>query len=186
MQPPYTSPNALNYLLPKGYLQIAKWNGNVVGTYADIGNVTKFEFEPTEESLEHFSSRNAVKESDAEVVVKAGYNISFSCDEISVENLRMFLKATLSGARILYANMNMNQYYAVKYTPTNDVGPSWTFEFWKCKLTPNGALSLIGDEYTSMSFTGKGLSDRANHGTSPFFTGTAATTTTTTTTTTAV
>lgn len=176
----FISPNANNYAISKGYLKIAKLTNGVAGTYYDVGNCTKFEYEPTEQSLEHFSSRNAVKEADQEVVTMTGYNVSFSLDELSVENLRMFMKGTLSGVNIIYGNMNTNQLYAIKFTPTNDVGPKVTYEFWRVKITPNGAFSLIGDEYTTMSFNGKGLADRTNHSTSPFFTATVATTTTTT------
>jgi hypothetical protein len=181
---PAASPNVANYLISKGYLMIAKWTNGVVGAYADVGNCTKFEQEPTEQSVDHFSSRNAVKEQDQEIVIQQGYNLSFTLDEVSVENMRMFMKATLVGTRILYGNMNSNQLYAVKFMPTNEVGPTVTHEYWKVKITPNGPFSLIGDEYTSMSFSGKGLADRGGHPLTPFFTASFETTTTTTTTTT--
>lgn len=183
MGSPRLAPSVDNYLISKGYIQIAKWNGGVVGAYADVGNCTKFDMQPTEETLPHFSSRNAVREQDQEVVVQTGCDINFSLDEVAVENLRMFLKASQSGTRILYGNMNTNQLYAIKFIPTNEIGPSVTYEFWKVKVTPNGALSLIGDEYTVMSFSGKVMSDRAYHSTSPFFTATYDTTTSSTTTT---
>ena len=73
---------------------------------------------------------------------KSGYNISFTLDEISVENLRMFLKATLTGTRILYANQNMNQYYAIKFVSDNPTGKNATWEFFKLKITP-GVNSLL-------------------------------------------
>jgi len=90
MGSPYTAPNVLNYLISKGYLMIAKWTNGVVGSYVDVGNCPKFEMEPTEQSQEHFSSRQGVKEQDQEIVIQTGYNLNFTLDEISVENLRMF------------------------------------------------------------------------------------------------
>jgi len=171
-------------MIGKGILSIAKWEGGVVGAYADVGNCPSFEYEPTEESKEHFSSRSAVKELDAETVVMSGYNVKFALDEISVENLRMFLKGTMSGSRIIYANQNTNRYYALKFIADNPVGPNCNYEFWKVKVTPNGAFSLIGDEFTVLNFSGKGMADRANHASSPFFSATFDTTTSTTTTTT--
>lgn len=181
--PPYTPPNVLNYMVGKGILSIALWSGGVVGAYADVGNCPRFEFEMTEQAIEHFASRSGTKEQDLELVVQTGYNVNFTLDEISVENLRMFMKASQPSARVLYANQNTNQYYALKFDADNAYGPTYVVEFWKCKLTPNGAFSLIGDDWTTLSFTGKGLSDRANHATSPFFTFTFDTSTTTTTTT---
>lgn len=181
--PVRTPPSVDNYMIGKGSLAIAPWNGGVIGTYSDVGNCPRFDFEMTEQSIEHFSSRQGTKEQDAEVVIQTGYTVNFTLDEISVENLRMFMKATLSGTRILYANQNTSQYYALRFVSDNPTGPNTKFEFWKCKITPNGAFSLISDEFTSMSFSGKGLSDKAGHSTSPFFTATFDTTTSTTTTT---
>lgn len=179
MGEPQTSPNVLNYMIGKGILSIAKWSGSSAGSYADVGNCPKFEYEMTEQALEHFSSRTGLKEQDQETVIQTGYTVNFTLDEVSVENLRMFMKGTLSGTRVIYANQNVNQFYALKFVSDNPVGPDVKYEFWKCKLTPNGAFSLISDEYTSMSFTGKGLTDVTGHATSPFFTATMATTTTT-------
>jgi len=181
---PKVSPSVDNYMIGKGILSIAKITGGTPGTYADVGNCPKFEFDMTEQVVEHKSSRSGTLEQDAEAVIESGYTVSFTLDEVSVENLRMFMKATLSGTKILYANQNAQQMYALKFVSDNPVGPNAKYEFWKCKLTPNGAFSLISQEYTSMSFTGKGLSDRTGHAESPFFTATFDTTTTSTTTTT--
>lgn len=176
-----TAPNVDNYMIGKGILSIGVWSGGVAGAYADVGNCTKFEFEMTEESKEHFASRTSTKEQDLEVVIQTGYSVNFELDEMAVENLRMFLKASQSG-KILYANQSAQTYYALKFVSDNPAGPNITWEFWKTKLTPNGAFSLIGDEFTTLSFSGKGLADRAGHNTSPFFTATYDTTTTTSTT----
>ena len=179
------TPSVDNYMIGKGVLSIAKFSGGTPGAYADVGNCPKFEYEPTEQTIEHFCSRSGLKEQDQETVIQSGYTVNFTLDEISVENLRMFLKGTLIGVRTIYMNQNVNQQYALRFTAANPVGPKVHYNFWKCKLTPNGAFSLIGDEYTSMSFTGKGLSDTTNHSASPFATATFGTTSTTTTTTTA-
>ena len=181
--PVQTPPNVDNYMIGKGILSIAKWESGVIGSYADVGNCPKFEFEMTEQTIEHFSSRTGLKEQDQETVIQVGYNVNFTLDEVAVENLRMFLKATTSH-KTLYANQNVNQQYALKFIADNPVGPNVNYMFWKVKLTPNGAFSLISDEYTSMSFSGKGLSDAAGHASSPFMTPTFQTTTSTTTTTT--
>lgn len=177
-----TSPSVDNYMIGKGILYIAPWDGGVVGEYQDVGNCPRFEFEMTEQSIDHYSSRQGTKEQDDEVVIQTGYGVNFTLDEISVENLRMFMKASLGGSRILYANQNTNKYYGLRFISDNPKGPNTKFEFWKCKITPNGAFSLISDEFTTLSFSGKGLSDKANHSTSPFFTATFDTTTSSTTT----
>jgi hypothetical protein len=179
-----TSPNPANYYIGAGILEIAPWNGNVVGAYVDVGNCPRFEYEMTEETIPHEGSRSRIREDDAEIVVKDGYNCSFTLDEISIENLRMFLHADLSGKRILYAGQSINRYYALRFSTDNISGMNGKYEFHKAKLTPNGAFSLISKEWSTLGFSGKGLADRAGHATSPLFTYTGDTTTTTTTSTT--
>jgi len=98
--------------------------------------------------------------------------------------IKNFLKGVLSGENVLYANQNLDQEFALKFVSDNPVGPDQKWEFWRCKLSPDGALSLIGDEWLTLSFTAEGLADTENHASSPHFTVTFATTTTTTTTTT--
>lgn len=184
MSDPKTSPHVDNYMIGKGILSIAKWANGTAGAYADVGNCPKFEYEMTEQTLDHFSSRGGMKEQDQETIIQVGYTLSFTLDEVSVENLRMFLKGSLNGTHKINANQTPNMEYALKFVADNPVGPNVTYEFWKAKLTPSGAFSLISDEYTSMSFTGKGLADKTGHASSPFFDATFATTTSTTTTTT--
>lgn len=181
----YTPPNPDNYMIGKGVLKIALYTGAVPDEedYVDVGNCPRFEYEMTEEVREHFSSRQAQQEQDAETVIQTGYTVNFTLDEIAVENLRMFMKATLApGSNVLYANQNVSQLYVLKFESDNSVGPDQIVDFHKCKLTPNGAFSLISQDYTTLNFSGKGLSDRTLHAESPFITTTLATTTTTTTT----
>ena len=177
------SPSTNNYTRGGGILYIALWIGSAPGAYSDVGNCPSLSLEPTEQSLEHFSSRQAQLEQDDERVVLTGYTGNFVLDEVSVENLRMFLRASLSGTKVLYMNGNVSQLYALKFVSDND-GPNYKWEMWKCKLTPNGAFSLINQEFTTLSFNIKGMTDRVNHNVSPWATITFDTTTTTSSTTT--
>jgi hypothetical protein len=181
--PVYENPNTNNYMIGKGILYIAKFGATAPGVYEDVGNCTKFEFEMTEEEKEHFASRSTTKEQDAVIVIQTGYNVNFELDEVSIENLRRFIKGTVVGG-VLNANAAANTYYALKFVSDNPAGPNGVWEFWKCKITPNGAFALIGDDWAVMSYTGKGMADRLNHASCPFFQVTFATVVTTTSTTT--
>jgi len=182
-----TAHSTLLYTLGRGILTIGEWTGVTPpagGGYYDVGNCPSFSVEVTEEKLEHFSYRSGTRVKDKEVSLETGYTVSFQLDEVSVKNLKNFLKGVLSGENILYANQNLDQEFALKFVSDNPVGPDQKWEFWRCKLSPDGALSLIGDEWLTLSFTAEGLADSENHASSPHFTVTFATTTTTTTTTT--
>ena len=176
-----TSPSTTLYQLGKGVLSIAEWTGATppsAGDYEDVGNCPRFETEVAEEKLPHYSSRSGVRTKDKEVTLEIGYSLSFDLDEISMSNLARFLRGTVSGDTI-QAMTSLDQEYAVKFISDNPVGENEKWEFWRCTLTPGGALNLISEEWAAMNFAGEGLADIANQPQSPYFTVTWVTTTTT-------
>jgi len=180
-----TSPSTLLYQLGKGIISIGDWVGAVAPTeYTDVGNCPSLSVEVTEEVLDHYSSRSGTKKKDKSITLESGYKLSFDLDEISILNLKMYLKGTLLGQNVIRANTDLNKEYAIKFISDNPTGPDERWEFWKVKLSPNGAFSLIGDDWSKVSFNGEGLADEAGHATSPYFNVTFVTTTSSTTTTT--
>jgi hypothetical protein len=164
-----TSPSTALYTLGKGILSVGEWSGTTPpGGYTDIGNCPSFEVEVTEESLDHYSSRSGTRVKDKSVIIETGYTLTFALDEMSVKNLQMYLKATVSGST-LQANTALEQEYAFKFVADNPAGPNQIWEFWRVKLSPNGAFSLIGEEWSTVSFTGEGLADTDNNPSSSYF-----------------
>lgn len=183
---PLTPHNTELFSLGKGILYIAEWVGTTppAAVDTDIGNCPRMEVEVTEEKLEHYSSRASTKTRDKVVILEVGYDLSFDLDEIALVNLQRFLRATLSGTNVLLANTALSKEYALKFVSDNAAGPNETWEFWRLELSPGAAFNLISDEWSLLTFNGKGLSDVANHANSPYFNVTYATTTTTSSTTT--
>jgi len=177
----HSNPSTTLYTLGRGIMAIGEWSGATPPVaYTDVGNCPRMEVEVTEETLAHFSSRSGTRVKDKEVTLETGYTVNFDLDEMSVANLAKFLRGTISGVKnhIILANQNLTAEYAIKFISDNAAGPNEKWEFWRAKLTPGGAFSLIGDEWSLLSFTGEGLADVANHSTSEYFTVTFATTTT--------
>jgi hypothetical protein len=175
-----TSPSTALYTLGKGILSIGDWDGTTpptAGEYVDVGNCPSFEVEVTEESLDHYSSREGTRKKDKSVIIETGYTATFTLDEMSVKNLQIYLKATLQGSNVLLANTSLEKEYALKFVSNNPAGPDQIWELWRVKLSPNGAFSLIGEEWSTLSFTGEGLADSDNHPTSSYFNVTFSTTT---------
>ena len=175
------NPSTELYTLGKGILQIAEWSGGSPGAYSDVGNCPKFEAEISVEKLPHFSSRSGAKSKDKVATIERGYKVNFDLDEKSAKTVAMFLMGAVDGNTI-HALTQTDLEYAVKFKADNPVGPNDIWEFWKCNISPAGAVSLIGDEWLTMSYTGEGLSDTALHSSSPYFDVTGTTTTSTTTT----
>ena len=162
------------YTVGKGVLSICEYTATPA-VWTPLGNATNVQIEMVETPLEHFESKTARAAQDEEIVIRSGYNLSFTLDEVSKENLKIFVKATESNG-VLQANTNLSQKYALKFVSANVNGPNRTWEFHKCKVTPNGAYSLISDEWTTLQFTAKGLADYTGHASSPFFSVTGTTT----------
>lgn len=161
-----------NYAIGKGILYVAEWDGDTPPTsndYAEMGNCPSIEVEPTAERLPHYSSRADFRLKDKNPIIQKDYMVTFDCDEIAAVNLNKFLMGTLSGT-VISAMMGANKEYALKFISDNPIGPNETWEFWKCTITPNGALQLIGEEWMVMSFQAEGLADVENHSSSPYFT----------------
>ncbi len=89
------SPNPDNYMLGKGKLYIAKLDadGASLGE-ADCGNVTAVSVTATVDKLDHFSSQSGVKQKDKTVITQVASTFKFTGDEITIENLCLFLLGT--------------------------------------------------------------------------------------------
>jgi hypothetical protein len=162
------SPSTELYTLGKGILSIAEFSGGVPGVYYDVGNCPAMTVEVTQEKLAHYSARTGTKSKDKSVILITGYDIQFSLEEISIRNLKLYLRGTSSQNKV-YANQALDKEYALKFVTDNPAGPNETWYFWKVDLSPNGPFSLIGDEWSTLSFSGEGLTDVANHPSSEYF-----------------
>ena len=56
----------------------------------------------------------------------------------------------------------------LRFTSDYPEGPNMTLTAWKVNLTPDGDTSFIGDDWSTMAFTGEVLADESGHPTSPY------------------
>lgn len=159
-------PSTNNYAIGKGKLYIADFSTSP--NWKPMGNCPSIEIEPQVERLEHFSSMSGLKNRDKYPVVQAKYTVNFDADEICAENLTVFLQGSLSGSG-LYGLQNTDKEYSLKFVSDNPIGQNSTWTFHRCVIANNGAMSLIGDDWMTMSFTAEGLADPSNTS-SPYFT----------------
>jgi len=55
-----------------------------------------------------------------------------------------------------------------RFVSDNPVGTNQELEIWRVSLTPSGDTSLIGDDWSTLSFTGEILKDEVGHPDSPY------------------
>lgn len=168
----------------RGKLWIAAWSGTTPpseSALVQIGNCPSFEMEPVQERAPHYSSQTGLRTRDLNPVVQTEYNINFTCDELSAQNLAKFLLGSYQAASATILGLqNTDAEYFLKFVSDNPIGQNYEVRLWRLTLGPNGPLALIGDDYLVLDFAGEGLSDVANNPTSPYFTMRYITTTSTT------
>jgi hypothetical protein len=84
-----------NLVLGRGrvYVDLLDVNGNTTGEVY-IGNTPSLTLSSDEETLEHISSDEGLREVDAEVTLSATRTINFTTDDIQPFNLAMFFRGT--------------------------------------------------------------------------------------------
>ena len=179
------SPSTELLTLGKGIVSVAEWSGGAPGTFRDVGNAPEFNVELVVETLDHFSSRSGARKKDKQAIIERGYKLAWNLDEMGKKNLEMYVMGTISG-RTLHglSDAGVAREYAVRFVSDNPEGPDARWEFWKCKIKPGGAVSLISDEWMGLPFAAEGLADDTLHASSPYFDVMYSTTTTTSSTTT--
>lgn len=153
--PQVNSPAVANYFVGKGVVQ-TKFDGEADWHY--VGNVPEFEFSPTLETLEHFSSMAGVKAKDLTIILSRGGTIRIVMEELIARNLAMFLLGTPDETDPFSPSIEIFgqtiKSGAVRFLGTNEVGPRWTFTFNKVDWVPSGSFNPISDEWGQLEVTG--------------------------------
>lgn len=92
-----TGQNDVNaYFLGRGKLWVAALSAGLpdANGWRDVGNVPEFALSMETERLDHQSSRSGLKVIDKSVVISQKANIQFALDQLSFDNLAMFLAGT--------------------------------------------------------------------------------------------
>lgn len=84
------APNPQNYMLGRGriYFDTFDASGNRTGLL-DLGNAPSFSVSITTDKLDHYSSRSGLRVKDKSVLIEVTVSVSFTLDELNVENLRL-------------------------------------------------------------------------------------------------
>ena len=141
-----TSPNVSNYHIGKGIVSFKETGGTA---FVDLGNAPSFMYTPTVSKLEHFSSREGVKTKDFTAVTQVGATIKLTLDEITADNLAIFMlgetDVTVPGAITISALQKIEFVGDLKVVGSNDIGQQvdWT---GKVSFIPSGDFSFITSE----------------------------------------
>lgn len=117
-------PDTRDYLVGRGIMKIAKLDATTKKPlgFRDIGNVFDFVLRTTDEKLAHQSSRGGLKITDKEITISRDSELSFKADELSLQNLALFL----SGDLVDYTNPTRTAQAAFLMIPDGALdGATW-------------------------------------------------------------
>lgn len=144
-----SSPN--NYQIGKGILYFRK-DGEV--DFADMGNCSSLKWSPSVEKLDHFSSREGVKTKDKSVAVTSAATLEIVLDEITADNLELFLlgeRDVDSEGNSTIKSMQLSAVRGtVKFIGSNDVGKQVEF-IGDVDIVPDGEFNLISEEWNELT-----------------------------------
>jgi hypothetical protein len=140
------SPNVQNYHIGKG---IVSFKETGAPDFVDLGNAPSFQYSPTVEKLEHFSSREGVKTKDFTAITQVGATVTFTLDEITGYNLAFFSLAeqgTDTDGNITLSGLTKTEFTGeIKVVGTNDIGQQVDFVA-TVSFVPSGDFNFITDE----------------------------------------
>jgi hypothetical protein len=153
--PQNAGPDVGNLFVGKG---VVMFKAAADAFYRYVGNVPQFEFSPSLDTLDHFSSMAGVKSKDQTIVLQKGGTVRLVMEELIASNLAMFLLGTPNLTDPTAPTIDIfgqNLYSgAIKFIGTNEVGPRWTFDFNKVDFVPSGSFNPISDEWGNLEVTG--------------------------------
>lgn len=111
------APSPQNYTLGRGIVYIDRKlaDGSSTGE-RDVGNAPAFNVALEQEKLEHFSSRSGFRSKDKEATLQLTATVTFTLDEVNVENLALVLLANTetvnqsAGDFVTTATARLNRY----------------------------------------------------------------------------
>ncbi|GAG09359.1 unnamed protein product, partial [marine sediment metagenome] len=57
----------------------------------------------------------------------------------------------------------------MRFVSDNPVGTQQELQIWRASLTPSGDTAMIGDDWSTLAFSGEILKDETDHPDSPYF-----------------
>lgn len=81
--------------------------------------------------------------------------VSYSCVETVYTKLKALSQTSIEGF--------------MRFVSDNPVGNQQELQIWRVSLTPSGDTAMIGDDWSTLAFTGEILKDADGHPDSPYF-----------------
>lgn len=151
------SPNPDNIVRGAGKMSIKFLDAPTDADWVRVGNITKFDWTPELEQLQHFDQQEGEKAVDRTDITSKSAKLAWTMEEQTARNMSILLMATPS---IVGNHAHMEIFsdnakaMAVKFESTNTKGPKWTYIFNRVEVAPTNTLSVLGDDWVPLEVEG--------------------------------
>lgn len=141
------APDTLNLSMFQGDVHFTPTGGSRF----HMGNCTKFTFSPTVDKLEHFSRMSPIRAKDKTVTRQVGATVALTLEEVTLENLAIFMQGDASTGTIL-GMTHTDQEGTLEFDGTNSVG---TKVFWTglISFSPAGDFDFLKEDWAEILLT---------------------------------
>jgi len=165
-------------------------------TLADLNEVTQSSGSATSEAvtahvglrsdLAYRSVSNVVVQDETDTttyVAGTDYEVSTDLKDDVIGRIKILEGGSISEGDVLhidydYAEVTYTEIQAfansqiegkLRFVSDNPAGEDQELEIWRVSLTPSGDTAMIGDDWSTLGFTGEVLKDETGHPDSPYF-----------------
>lgn len=147
----YPTPDVRNLVVGKANVYFTPEGGTYPDNRVHMGNVTDANFEPTIETLEHFSSMAGVRLRDRVEALQKTALLSLTIEEMTPGNLAIASLGTVetdSDGNVIITGLTENLVRGrIDAIMSNDIGPRYHFTFPAVAMRPAGPIGLITEEW---------------------------------------
>lgn len=118
--------NTNDYVLGRGIIYFRGDIPTFTTAWRDLGNATEFTIQIESETLEHQSSLEGLKTVDLEVLLSQKMNVSFSLDEMNINNLNNFFLGTALGTNFSGTGVANGSIAATTAVSAGPASTGWT------------------------------------------------------------
>lgn len=91
---------------------------------------------------------------DGDIAADTALEVSYTYATVTYSKISAFANTQIEGR--------------LRFVSDNPAGGQQELEVWRVSLTPSGDTAMIGDDWSTLGFTGEVLKDEANHPDSPY------------------
>ncbi len=144
---------ANNYVLGRGKVSFARYNGDVLGHFRYIGNTPELSFNIESEELPHYNSDEGVREKDDSVPLETNRSGTMTTDNIQKENVSLFFfgedsvvtQTAVASAPETFEDVPVGAVLKLGIAPSRPAGYMGVLV---TAVTSGGGAMVLGTDYT--------------------------------------